>query len=98
MREQLEFIEADDSKLTQRVYNFGAISFTPKELYEEIRKHYPEFRITYKPDFRQNIADSWPKSLDFSMATRDWGWKPQYDTEKLVTRITSEMRELYNKP
>ncbi len=65
-------------------YNLGGISFTPKMLSEEIQKHIPEFKISYNPDFRQNIADSWPNSIEDSSAKKDWGWKDEFNLEKMV--------------
>ena len=69
-------IEAPSEKLKRRVYNVSSMSFTPKDLADSIRKYMPEFVIEYKPDFRQKIADSWPASLNDSMAREDWGWEP----------------------
>lgn len=66
-------------------YNLSAISFTPKEIAESIKKHIPEFTIDYVPDFRQAIADSWPASIDDSVARKDWGWQHDYDMEKMTT-------------
>lgn len=64
-------------------YNLGGISFTPEEIYNEIKKSIPDFQIEYKPDFRQKIADSWPGSIDDSDAQKDWGWKGEFDLENL---------------
>jgi len=60
------------------------VSFTAGELAAEIKKHIPEFTIDYKPDSRQEIADSWPKSIDDSIAREEWGWDPKYDLAKLT--------------
>lgn len=65
-------------------YNISGMSFTPKQIAEEIKKHIPEFTISYKPDFRQAIADSWPASIDDSYANKDWGWKPDFDLAKMT--------------
>lgn len=70
-------------------YNLSAVSFTPKEIAESIKKHIPEFTIDYAPDFRQAIADSWPASIDDSFARNDWGWQHDFDME----RMTSVMLE-----
>jgi threonine 3-dehydrogenase len=77
----IKLLEAPQEVLTQRVYNVAAYSFTPKQLYESIKRHIPNLTISYKPDFRQQIADSWPKTLDDSKARADWGWKHTYDLE-----------------
>ena len=90
IRATIELMEADASKLTIRSsYNIGAMSFSPKEIAAEIKKHLPDFTIDYKPDSRQQIADSWPKSIDDSRAKTDWGWQPEYD----IKRMTEEMLE-----
>ncbi|HCY82405.1 MAG TPA: NAD-dependent epimerase, partial [Xanthomarina gelatinilytica] len=68
-------------------YNLSDVSFTPKEITKSIQKHLPEFTVTYKPDFRQKIADSWPKSIDDSRAREDWSWKHRFS----LNDITSEM-------
>jgi len=66
-------------------YNLGGISFTPAQLANEIKKHLPNFEITYADnDPRQAIADSWPKSIDDTYAQKDWGWQPQYDLPTMV--------------
>lgn len=70
-------------------YNLAAMSFSPKEISDSIKKHLPDFSITYQPDFRQAIADSWPESIDDSIARVDWGWEPEFDLD----RTTSEMLE-----
>jgi nucleoside-diphosphate-sugar epimerase len=83
-------MEAPVEKITIRTsYNFGAISFTPKELAEELKKLIPTFTYDYKIDGRQKIAESWPQSIDDSQARADWGWKPKYD----LTKMTKVMLE-----
>jgi len=87
-----DFILADNAKLTQRTYNVTGMSFTPAEVAAEIQKHIPEFEIEYKPDFRQDIAESWPRSIDDSQARLDWGWENQYNlasmSEDMINNIT----------
>lgn len=85
----LKFLSADNAKLSQRVYNMNGCSFTPGEQAESIRRHVPRFSQSYAPDFRQNIADSWPESLDDSKARSDWNWDPKYG----LSEITEEMLE-----
>jgi len=86
----IEIMQADADKIKIRSsYNLSGVSFTPKEIAEEIKKHIPEFRITYKPDFRQKIADSWPASIDDTNAREDWQWKHQFD----LATMTIEMLE-----
>ncbi|MDP4606243.1 MAG: NAD-dependent epimerase/dehydratase family protein [Flavobacteriaceae bacterium] len=73
-------------------YNLSAMSFSPEALAEEIKKHLPEFTISYAPDARQKIADSWPKSIDDSWARKDWGWKPQYDLSQMVSTMLAHLK------
>jgi nucleoside-diphosphate-sugar epimerase len=88
IRATLELMSAPVDQLSVRTaYNLGALSFTPEEIYQEILKEMPSFEINYAPDFRQQIADSWPRSVDDSVARKDWGWKPAYNLEKMVTDI-----------
>lgn len=68
-------------------YNLGAMSFCPAELSAEIKKHLPAFKITYRPDERQQIADSWPESIDDNAARKDWGWRPGYDLERMTATM-----------
>jgi nucleoside-diphosphate-sugar epimerase len=79
-------------------YNLSAMSFTPKEIAEEIKKHYPEFTIDYNPDFRQKIADSWPASIDDSDARADWGWKNDFTIENMTEDMFANLKAyVYNK-
>lgn len=85
IRATIELMEAPADKITVRSsYNLSGMSFSPKEIGEEIKKHIPAFEMSYQPDSRQQIADSWPKSIDDSQAKQDWGWKPRYDLEAMT--------------
>lgn len=85
IRATIELMEAPAEKVKIRSsYNLSGMSFTPKEIAAEIQKHIPDFKISYKPDFRQLIADSWPQSIDDERARTDWGWKNQYDLKAMV--------------
>ena len=90
----IKLMEADESKLSLRsAYNIAGISFTPKELAAEIKKRMPDFTISYKPDFRQAIADSWPASIDDSIARKDWGHEEKYDLSKMVDIMLEKVAE-----
>ncbi len=94
----IDLMEADPSKLTVRTsYNVTAVSFAPEEIAAEIKKHIPEFQISYKPDFRQNIADSWPKSIDDSTARKDWKWKHKYGLSEMVSDMLKNLGPLLRK-
>lgn len=75
-------------------YNLAAMSFTPNEIYQEIKKYYPNFEIEYKPDFRQKIAESWTESIDDSYARKDWNWNHQYDLQEMVKTMIKELRNI----
>lgn len=93
IRATIELMQADGEKLSIRTsYNLNALSFTPKELAEEIKKRIPEFEISYQPDFRQAIADTWPESIDDSVAQRDWNWKPEYDISKMTDAMLDNLK------
>jgi nucleoside-diphosphate-sugar epimerase len=88
IRATIELMEADATNITIRTsYNISGMSFSPKEISAEIKKHIPEFITTYEPDYRQPIAESWPQSIDDSVAKKDWNWKPAYD----LSSMTGEM-------
>ena len=88
IRATIELMEADAGKISVRTsYNIAAISFSPGEIAAEIKKHIPDFIMEYNPDYRQSIADSWPQSIDDSVARKDWGWKHEYD----LPRIAADM-------
>jgi len=73
-------------------YNLGAFSVTPAEMHLEIKKHIPDFEITYKPDHRQKIADSWSESIDDSLARKDWNWQPNYDLQKMAVDMIKNIQ------
>ena len=90
----IDLMEADSSKLSLRSgYNVGGMCFTPKILSEEIRKHIPGFEITYKPDFRQAIADSWPACINDEVARRDWRLHYEYDLPRMTEVMLAEIRK-----
>ncbi len=88
IRATLEIMEAPSDKVKIRSsYNLSAMSFTPADVAESINRHIPDFEISYHPDFRQAIADSWPGSIDDSRAHSDWGWKAEFDLEKTTDEM-----------
>lgn len=92
----IQIMEAPAENLTIRSsYNLAAMSFTPKEIAAEIKKHFKDFSITYNPDFRQKIADSWPKSIDDSLARTDWNWHPEFDLKKMSGDMLQELGKKY---
>lgn len=94
VRATVELMEAPPEEIAIRSsYNLAAISFTPQEIYNELLKHFPDFKIKYEPDFRQKIADSWPNSINDSAAREDWGWKPAFDLAVMTEEIVSKMTE-----
>ena len=81
----IEIMEAPKEDIKVRSsYNLAAFSFSPIEIFDLIKDKFPEFSISYAPDFRQQIADSWPSIIDDSEARNDWDWEPQYDLKALV--------------
>ncbi|TVR78213.1 MAG: NAD-dependent epimerase/dehydratase family protein [Saprospirales bacterium] len=85
IRATLELMDAPADRIKIRTsYNLQGMSFTPAELFDQIRKLQPDFKIEYRPDFRQKIADSWPRRLDDSAAREDWGWEQKFDIAKLT--------------
>jgi nucleoside-diphosphate-sugar epimerase len=91
----IDLLEADPTKLNHRVYNVTSMSFSIGELAIEIKKHIPEFTISYLPDFRQEIADSWPKTIDDSPARKDWGWDPTYDLSTMTLEMIEKLRKKF---
>ena len=85
IRATIELMEAPAEKISVHTsYNLSSMSFSPKELFQEIKTHIPGFSIAYRPDYRLAIADSWPQSIDDSVARQDWGWKEQYDLRSMT--------------
>ena len=90
----VDIMQAPEEKVKIRSsYNLAAVSFTPEMIAKEIEKQLPEFQISYEPDFRQQIAESWPSSIDDSAAREDWGWQHSYDLEDIVTRMLDGVGE-----
>lgn len=95
IRATIEIMKAPAENIKIRSsYNLGAMDFTPKEITEAIQQELPEFTISYEPDFRQKIADSWPQSIDDTCARTDWGWKHEFDLATMTTDMLVHLREL----
>ncbi|NIJ51373.1 NAD-dependent epimerase/dehydratase family protein [Dyadobacter arcticus] len=93
----VRLMEAPAEKLTVRTgYNLAGMSFSPKEIAESIQKTIPDFKVTYKPDFRQAIAESWPAEIDDSQARKDWGWRPAYSLDKMTEEMITQLRKKYD--
>jgi nucleoside-diphosphate-sugar epimerase len=94
IRATIEIMHAPSENVKLRgSYNLSGISFSPKDIATEIKKHIPDFSISYNPDFRQAIADSWPKSINDQEARNDWGWKEKYDLPKLVENMLVNLKQ-----
>ena len=92
LKATLDLMEADFDQLRHHAdFNLAAFSFAPADLVAEIRKHLPGFTCEYKPDYRQAIADSWPRSIDDSVAREEWGWEPSYDLATMTTDMLAEL-------
>jgi len=90
LKATIDLMEGEPFK-TYVSYNVAAVSFDPKELSEAIQKHLPEFKISYKPDFRQQIADTWPQTIDDSLARKEWNWSHEYDTAGIVKEMLGNL-------
>lgn len=94
IRATMELMEAPADKISVRTsYNVAGMSFSPKEIAGSIKELIPDFEMGYKPDSRQAIADSWPQSIDDSVANKDWGWKPQYDLSLMTKDMLENLRK-----
>ena len=92
LKATIELMEAPASKIKVRTsYNVSAMSFSPKEIAAAIKKHIPEFEISYKPDYRQAIANSWPGSIDDSVARNEWGWKEDFDLDSMTKDMINNL-------
>lgn len=94
LRAAVEVMEADPAKLIHRnAFNVAAMSFDPEIIAKAIKQHIPEFKLTYNVDpLKQNIADSWPNSMDDSAARTEWGWKPEYNLESMTADMIEKLR------
>ncbi len=93
LRATISLMEAPAEQVKIRSsYNVAGMSFNPEEITAEIKKHIPEFSISYKPDFRQAIADSWPQSINDAEAREHWGWKPEYDLAKMTKEMLDNLK------
>ncbi len=96
IRATIELMEAPAEQVKIRSsYNLAGISFTPKQIAIEISKHIPNFAISYQSDFRQEIADSWPSSIDDTYAQKDWGWELEYNIEKMTSDMLKNLKKKY---
>ena len=94
LKATVDLMEADVAKLKHHSdFNVGSMSFSAGELAAAIKKYVPEFECTYEPDFRQEIADSWPQSIDDSAAREEWGWAPSYDLDKMTQDMLEKLRK-----
>ena len=94
----IDLMESDISKLNHHCdFNLSSMSFSAGELVDEIKKYIPGFKVSYKPDFRQAIADSWPQSIDDSSSRLEWGWKPTFNLENMTKDMIEKLSEKYKK-
>jgi len=98
LKATINLLQADFSKLKHHCdFNVGAMSFSAGELANSIKKYLPDFKVEYKPDFRQAIADSWPMSIDDSAAQQEWGWKPSYDLDAMTKDMLNVIGDKHKK-
>ncbi len=94
LKATMDLMEADLSTLKHHSdFNVGSMSFSAGELAASIQKYVPDFKVTYEPDFRQAIADSWPRSLDDSAAREEWGWAPAYDLDDMTQDMLAKLKK-----
>ena len=99
IRSTIELMQSPIENIKIRTsYNLAGMSFSPSEIYNEIKKSYPNFKIKYNSDFRQKIADKWPKSIDDKEARNEWGWKPEHNLSSMTLIMLEKLKEKYNKP
>jgi nucleoside-diphosphate-sugar epimerase len=99
IRATIELMEADSGKISIRTsYNIAAMSFSPGDIAAEIKKHINTFTIKYQPDYRQTIAESWPQSIDDSIARKDWGWTPEFDLANMTKDMLENLEKLRGLP
>ncbi len=97
IRATLELMDADPTNIKVRTsYNLAGMSFSPVEIAAAIQKEMPSFKVSYAPDFRQKIAESWPESIDDTAARNDWGWQPKYDLESMTKDMLHQLQKKYN--
>lgn len=95
IRATISLMQSDNEKVKIRsAYNLAGFSFSPKEIAQEIKRHVPDFKISYKPDSRQEIANSWPQSIDDQEAAKHWGWKPEYDLASMTDDMIKNLKKL----
>ena len=95
IRATIELMEADAAAISIRTsYNISGMSFSPKEISREIKNHLPEFTTIYKSDYRQTIAESWPQSIDDTVAEKDWNWKPAYNLSNMTSDMLKNMKQV----
>lgn len=96
IRATLELMEAAANKVAVRTsYNLAGMSFTPAEVTASIQRSVPDFKVSYQPDFRQAIADSWPETIDDTAARHDWGWKPEFDLDAMTVDMLHHLGQKY---
>ena len=95
LRATMLLLRADKSRLEHTTYNVGAMTVCPSELVSAIQSRVPDFHVHYEPDFREDIAQSWPRSIDDSAARKDWDWHPEYDIERMTDAMLAKLRKKY---